>query len=192
MAITVYDILKILQVLSLLLITSSAFSQNFDAFIIGGFNVSQIEGDKLSGYNKAGIIFGAATRFKLKEPWSFQQEIVYYQRGSRATDKELNADNFSFKRLDYIDILLLGKYMINEDWSIIGGLGIGAFIHVKSDVVENKSVYKPDLFGTLGAEYALSPKWVAAVKGQYSLITISKIQDAYNNTLNFSLRYRLF
>ncbi len=185
--------MKTLQVLLLtIFISNTAVSQNFNAFIIGGFNVSQIEGDKLSGYNKAGIIFGAATRFKIKDTWSFQQEIVYYQRGSRATDKELDADNFSFKRLDYIDILLLGNYMINDNWSVIGGLGIGAFIHVKSDVVENKSVYKPDLFGTLGAEYALSQKWVAAFKAQYSLQTISKIQDAYNNSLNLSLRYSLF
>ena len=65
--------------------------------------------------------------------------------------------------------------MINDQWSIVGGLGLGAFIHVKSDVVENKSVYKPDLFGTLGVEYTLSQKWVAALKGQYSLQTISKI-----------------
>jgi opacity protein-like surface antigen len=170
---------------------SFSYAQNFDAFIIGGLNVSQIEGDKLSGYNKAGIIFGGATRFVLKEGWSLQQEIVYYQRGSRATDKELNNDNFSIKRLDYIDILLLANYAINEDWSVIGGLGFGAFVNVKSDVVEDRSVYKSDIFGTLGVQYQLSEKWFAMFKGQYSLQTTSKIQDAYNNSLNLSLRYRL-
>lgn len=176
----------------LLFLATISYGQGFEAYIIGGVNFSQIDGDKLSGYNKAGLVAGGVTSFKLKDGWSFQQEIVYSQRGSRATTKQLSFDNFSIKRLDYIDIIAQVHKDINDKWGFIGGVGYGAFIKVKSDVTEDKALYKFDLFPTIGAEYQLTDNLFAALKGQYSFKTIFKTQNAWNNNLSLSLRYRLF
>ncbi|QSE97081.1 outer membrane beta-barrel protein [Fulvivirga lutea] len=170
---------------------TSIQAQNFRAYIIAGFNVSQIEGDELSGYNKAGLIFGGATNFKLDEKWSFQQEIVYYQRGSRATDEELEADDFTKLRVDYIDISILPVYHIDEKWSVIGGLGYGFFIDVVSDLNAERSVFENDLFFALGPQYQLSYKLLASIRLQFSTITVLDFQDAYNNSINFTIRYKL-
>lgn len=182
------------SVLSLVILffTLITQAQTFEAHAIGGVSFSQIDGDKLSGYNKAGLLVGGATSFKLKNGWSIQQEIVYYMRGSRATDAQLTLDNFAVKRLDYIDLIALANYMLNDEWSIVGGLGYGAFVSIKSDVAADKSQYQSDWFGTLGAQYKLSDKWVAVLKGQYSIVSVFKSQNAFNNSLNLSLRYRLF
>ncbi len=169
----------------------SANSQNFNAYFIGGFNVSQIEGDKLSGYNKAGFVIGGATNFKLNDQWHLQQEIVYYQRGSRATDAEFDLDNFTVRRIDYIDFLLLPNYRFNQQWSIIGGLGYGVFVNVKSDIDEDKSQFKGDLFATLGPQYTLGERWTANIRLQFSMLPILDNQDAFNNSISFTLRYKI-
>lgn len=168
------------------------FAQNFDAYLIGGVSFSQIDGDRLSGYNKAGLVAGGATSFELSEGWSLQQEIVYYMRGSRATDEQLSLDNFSFRRLNYLDLTILSNHALNDEWSIIGGLGYGVFVNVKSDVPEFKELYRADLFGTIGAQYMLSEKWYVILKGQYSVRSANKAFNAFNNSLSLSLRYRMF
>lgn len=180
-----------ISLISIFLISAEINAQNFEAYLIGGFDVSQIDGDKLSGYNKGGAVFGGATAFKLNDEWKLQQEITYYQRGSRATDEQLSLDNFSIRRVDYIDLSLAGHHSFNEKWSLLAGAGYGVFINVKSDVKEDKSLYNGDLFLTVGPQYALSEVLSAAIKLQYSVLPIFKNQDAYNNSINLTLRYKM-
>lgn len=174
------------------LVTQVSYGQNFEAYAIGGVSFSQIDGDKLNGYNKVGLVAGGATSFKLKDGWSFQQVIVYYQRGSRAASDQLSIDNFTIKRLDYIDIIAQASYALNDQWSIFGGLGYGAFIKIKSDVFADKSLYKSDLFGTTGVQYRLTDHLFAVLRGQYSLASVFESQNAFNNSLSLSMKYRLF
>ena len=174
-----------------LLSQSAIQAQNFEAYVIGGFDVSQIDGDKLSGYNKGGAVFGGATAFKLNDSWKLLQEITYYQRGSRATDEQLSLDNFSIRRVDYIDFSLLGNHSFNDQWGLLVGVGYGVFVNVKSDINEDKSLYNGDLFLTIGPQYILSEVLSAALKLQYSVLPIIKNQDAYNNSINLTLRYKM-
>lgn len=171
-------------------IFNSANSQNFNAYLIGGFSMSQVEGDKLSGYNKLGIEVGLATRFKLDEKWSFQQELVYNQRGSRATDKELFLDNFTELSIDYIDFMLLPVYSINEKWEVVSGLGYGFFIQYKSDFTRSESDFKGDFFSTAGVQYQLSEHLSLLGRIKFSIFPIFNNQDAHNNSLSFTVRYK--
>lgn len=173
-----------------LISSSKSLSQNFKGYLIGGFNISQIEGDKLTGYNKAGFVVGAATNFELSEQWSFQQEIVFYQRGSRASEEEFLADDFTELRIDYIDILLLPQYKINQSWSILGGAGYGVFVNAKSDFRTGVD-FTGDLFLSVGPQYQLANKWAAAIRIQFSMLDVIDNRDALNNSLNFTLRYQL-
>lgn len=166
-------------------------SQNFKAYIIGGVSISQIEGDKLSGYNKLGFEGGLATSFIINDSWSLQQELVFNQRGSRATDKELHLDNFTELRLDYIDFMLLPVYSINEQWSIIGGLGYGFFVQYKSDFEREKSDFKNDLFVTVGPQYHVSDNLLLLVRIKFSMVPVFNNQDAYNNSLSLTARFKL-
>lgn len=177
--------------IALLILANISYGQGFEAYVIGGVNFSQIDGDKLSGYNKIGLVVGGVTSFKLKGGWSFQQEIIYSQRGSRATSKQLSFDNFSIKRLDYIDVIAQVHKVIKDKWGFIGGIGYGVFIKVKSDVTEDKALYKFDLFPTIGVEHQLADNLFAVIKAQYSFKTIFETQNAWNNNLSLSLRYRL-
>ena len=92
-------------------------AQGFEAYAIGGVTFSQIEGDNLKGYNNVGLMAGGASNFILQNDFSFQQEIVYYQRGSRANADQLNDDIFTIKGLRYIDFAaIINKKVI---WDIL-------------------------------------------------------------------------
>lgn len=180
----------ILSTFLLIYLPSHTSAQNFKAYLIGGFTISQIEGDKLTGYNKAGFVVGGATSFSMNDRWSLQQEIVYSQRGSRASEEEFFADDFTTLRLDYIDVLLLPMYHINDRWRVLAGFGYGVFLNAKSDI-QTKVSFTHDLFATAGAQYHLGHKWWGSLRLQFSMVDVIVTRGALNNSINFMLRYQL-
>ena len=59
-----------------------ASAQTFSAMLVGGFNLSQIDGDKLGGFNKIGFNTGARVSAKLSDRWSLSTEFLYSQQGA--------------------------------------------------------------------------------------------------------------
>ena len=49
--------------LFIILISVNVKSQNFNGGLIGGISTSQVSGDNLSGYNKAGLFLGLFASF---------------------------------------------------------------------------------------------------------------------------------
>tara|TARA_R110002049_G_scaffold215987_4_gene387401 strand:- start:1705 stop:2364 length:660 start_codon:yes stop_codon:yes gene_type:complete len=104
---------KIAGFICILLCFSSfnGYSQAIDAGLKLGVAASQISGDDYSGFNKAGIIFGAFAKINLKERHHVQFEITYTQKGSRRNPKTSEGDTeFFLLRLDYIEVPLLYQY----------------------------------------------------------------------------------
>ncbi|MDH5475343.1 MAG: PorT family protein [Cyclobacteriaceae bacterium] len=172
--------------------SSTLVAQGFEAQLIGGTSFSQIDGDNLAGYNNIGITIGGATNFLLKNGYSFQQEIVYYQRGSRANDVQLFDDNFTYKNLDYIDFNLLFNKQLKEKWEIQLGTGAGKVLRVKSDDPNDKLVYYAiDVFGVLGGGYYFTENLLINVRLQYSVKSAQKnIRWFHNNSMAFTVRWK--
>jgi hypothetical protein len=103
---------KIIIIFILLFITVHyARSQQFNGGILGGVSATQITGDQLSGFNKAGFYLGGFVNFYFNQRTSFQMEIDYIQKGSRKNPNPDNNDFISYKlNLQYIDIPLLLRY----------------------------------------------------------------------------------
>lgn len=166
-------------------------SQGFEAYIIGGTTFSQIDGDNLAGYNKFGFTAGGASNFILENGLSFQQEITFYQRGSRATSDQQFDDIFTYKTLNYIDVAALLNKRIKDRWLIQGGVGAGKLIGVKTDDPNDRlSYYAIDLFPIIGGGFYLAENLLLNVRMQYTLISADKYISIRNNTLALSLRYR--
>ena len=177
--------------LTLFLITNIGIAQGFEAYAIGGITFSQIDGDNLAGYNKVGFTGGAATNFILKNGLSVQQELVYYQRGSRATSNQLFDDIFTYKTLNYIDFSFLINKKLKERWLVQGGAGAGKLIGIKTDDPNDQlSYYAIDLFPIIGGGYFITESLLLNVRLQYTLISADKFISIRNNTLALSLRYR--
>ena len=57
-------------------------AQNFGGGLILGLSTSQVGGDNLGGFNKAGLLVGAFVNIPISELLSFQMEMTYIQKGS--------------------------------------------------------------------------------------------------------------
>lgn len=110
---------KIYVLFALLLTCISLEAQRFEASAVAGFNFSQLDGDNLAGYNKAGIVAGAKVAAILKPKWRLSMELLYSQRGSRRGVREASAyDKFA---LNYVEIPVMA-YL--TDWKVEFGAGL--------------------------------------------------------------------
>ena len=92
--------------LSFLLITSiNGLSQGFNAGILAGVNASQVSGDGINGFNKAGLLIGLYTNVDVSPKINLQFEINYSEKGSRKNPKPSKGDNdFLLLRTNYVEI----------------------------------------------------------------------------------------
>lgn len=123
---------QILIALGFLLMANFVVAQRFDAGLIAGFNGTQVEGDNLKGYNKAGILAGLFVQTDIAPAVVAGMEIKFSQKGSRRpfNPKQPDIDKYVM-RLDYIDIPLFMAFRTNDRSMIIGGIAPGVLIHSK-------------------------------------------------------------
>jgi len=159
---------KTLIVVGLLMSLGSLQAQRFGAAIIGGFNMSQMNGDDTPGYDKLGLQAGIEGIINLQEKMDISIGIQYSQRGSRNKTQALNP--FKYK-LRYIEVPVRFNF---SDWAdtedgvdyyrlkFSGGLSYGNLLSViledtKHDGLENE-FRNFDLSFALGAYYYINPK----------------------------------
>ncbi len=99
--------------IGLLLFSSNLFSQSrFKVAVVGGFNISQIDGDNFVGYKKFGWNGGlrASTIFTKKVQLDF--ELLFSQRGSLSGDFEgfSKTPHWIDIQLNYAEIPILFTY----------------------------------------------------------------------------------
>ena len=113
------------------------YAQVFKGQIIGGINITQLDGDYQIGYQKAGAHAGIGVMLPFNfikgrenKPWSASMEILYNQRGVRERNFNydpnsiLSASQAKFDyilKLHYISIPVLLHYTYKE----FAGFGIG-------------------------------------------------------------------
>lgn len=97
---------------SITLSGQEAVERRFKGGLIGGFTLSQIEGDEAAGYNKFGFQAGAGVGIVLKEKIELGVEILFTQRGSAVRNP--SQGNFPFVlTLNYIQVPVIFNY---KDW----------------------------------------------------------------------------
>ena len=101
----------------LVLFCISSFSQNFNGGLISGIATSQVSGDNLGGYNKAGFLFGIYTQYPLSEISNLQLEINYIEKGSNNPKMiENNIPDISLSYISFMKKLSLNfSEFTNED-----------------------------------------------------------------------------
>lgn len=160
------------------LFSASLFAQNngFESGIMGGPAVSQIHGDKLSGYNKLGFHGGMFLRYDLSKKFDLQFELRYAQKGSRPTNKDGSDVRV---RLNYVEMPLMLIYEIAENIEVEFGFSGGYLISYKfldsygrTNLEEDYRTF--ELANIAGVYYHFSEKMSANIKSSYSLIPIRK------------------
>jgi hypothetical protein len=107
------------------LLTFSIQAQNFGGGIILGLSTSQVGGDDLGGFNKAGLLAGVFANKSISPLLSFQMEMTFIQKGSnnpKMNDYEHKNVGRPDISLSYIEVPLLLQYKQSEALEIEGGL----------------------------------------------------------------------
>jgi len=141
--------------------------KGFTGSAIIGLNASQLDGDKLVGYDKLGLTTGVKVSFDLAKKLSGNVEILYSQRGSSES---------LFKRSDELDLTQLNYFELpfyisfadwydatNEYFKMKGHIGFSYAAIVstggQTDLYDISSISNSDFSYLLGASYSFTPDW---------------------------------
>jgi hypothetical protein len=127
-----------------LALSSSLSAQRFKGAIMGGMNISQVDGDLVVGYHKAGGHFGLAAILPVKKKWDITLETVFNQKGARekvqynywvydtvgfVLDSTLLTGEYNLK-LNYVEVPLLVHYTDRDRLSFGLGFSYGRLVNV--------------------------------------------------------------
>ena len=104
---------------------------SFGGGAVLGFNASQVSGDNLGGYNKAGISGGFFVSKKLNETGELEMRMTYSAKGSRdVPNYEKGKYSAYYLKLNYIEVPILYRYKFKMLW-LLAGLSGGYLINMK-------------------------------------------------------------
>jgi hypothetical protein len=115
-------------------------AQQFHAGVKAGVSATQISGDQLSGFNKAGIVAGGFVGMELSDKFNLTMEILYFQKGSRKNADPENNDFVSYLlRLNYFEIPLVLQWKFSKRFTLEAGPSVAVLV----------GSYEEDEFGEL-------------------------------------------
>ena len=204
---------KILLTICILLISIFAQSQNkgFQAGILLGTVASQVDGDKLEGYNKGGLQGGIYLVNKLKKNFGFSMEMKYIQKGSRTTSAPADSVNaipqrYYKLRLSYVEVPFLFNFYLKKKFMLEAGLGFAYLFRSREDPdgYGFESPYVPfkklDIPYYFGVAYYPFENFHLDFRFSYSTVAIRNHpgnqtwyfdRGQYNNLLSFALYFNL-
>lgn len=185
---------------------SYSSAQRFYGEVTGGIAGSQVSGDLLQGFDKAGIIFGGGVRLPFNNNSSIGVRIQYFQKGSRKPSKLDQGDpSYYLLRLNYLEVPLLYRHSLFKKFYAEAGLSAG-FLIGSSEQDEDGEIplredFKTlDLSGAFILGYSLSSKLDFGFGVWQSLLPIRPHngeakyrlnEGQYNSALSFTLLYNL-
>jgi hypothetical protein len=184
---------------------ANSYSQRFVGGITAGASISQVDGDGMEGYNKAGLIFGGFVNRKLAPKLRAQLEMIYIGKGSK---KGANPSKgiFDYRRisLHYVEVPVVFQFWYDKfNLTLEGGLSYGVLISSK----EEDEYGETTLFGPFnknevglktGVSYALSDAFSVTLRFAYSILPIANetirfqgktYGGSYNNLLSLQINY---
>ena len=190
---------------------SNLQAQNFGGGVILGLSTSQVGGDDLGGFNKAGLLAGVFANKSITPLLSFQMEMTYIQKGSNNPDmndyehKNVGRPDIS---LSYIEVPLLLQYKQSEVLEIEGGLQFANLItgyyndtygEISTTTIDPFIDY--DIGLLIGMDYKFSANLSLNTRISNSILPIgeedynhattynSTRKGKYNSVLNFAIHY---
>ena len=193
----------------LIFLTLAAFqagAQNFKSGLMGGIVTSQVSGDDISGFHKAGILGGGFVNIKVGDSSAVELEILYVQKGSLQAQNLEKGKPYYRLKVNYVEVPLLYKFRIRR-FTYELGASIGFLINSKvSDIYgeypqgtpESRPFNKTETSVCAGLSYRIfnhfSLGWrftnsVLPIRDHYSGATYRLNLGQYNTAMYLALRY---
>jgi len=174
---------------------SNLQAQNFGGGIVLGLSTSQVGGDDLGGFNKAGLLAGVFANKSISPLLSFQMEMTYIQKGSNNPNMNNSEHLQDYEKPDisssYIEIPLLLQYHQSEVLKIEGGL-LSAYLidgyykdeSGKMPIVNGNPFIKYDIGLLIGMDYKFSENLSLNTRISNSILPIG--EEDYNHTTTYN------
>jgi len=191
----------------------TAKAQFFDGGVLVGLAASQIDGDRVAGYDKANLKLGMFIERKVKRrgrrrgrnknKWNYGGELYYIGKGSSTKAKTTTSNAFVIQ-LHYIECSPYLLYSVKKNAIVQGGLSIATLLSNK--ITEGQNEWSSEEFNNLdlnyfiGFKYLLNKHLAIDFRAQRSLVpfasadTESPIFDETglrNIILSFNAYYKL-
>ena len=181
-----------------------SFAQKFKGGIFLGISSSQVSGDQLAGFNKAGLYGGGFVNLPLGEKSSAQTEISFIGKGSRPTSDQAEANPYNrYPTLNYVEVPVLFIYKVQNSIYVEGGLAFGVLVYSREeDFYSEQPIERPfnstEFSFLFGVSYSLSEKFslnsrldnsFLPIRAHASGATYGLNQGQYNTEITFSIRY---
>lgn len=174
----------IVATLLLLFIATAMQAQVFKGELIGGMNLSQVDGDEIYGFKKPGLNLGVGVELPISKNFFLSTEVLFTQKGAKQRAKMDtilivdNEDSIRFNgaynlRLNYMEVPLIFSFKHEDAFTI----GVGASYARRVGVKEiEQDIYNKSAI----ADSAYSPN-------DFCLLAETRVR-LYEN-LWFNLRY---
>ncbi len=201
--------MNLYRVLTLLffcgILTYSANAQNFGGGILLGLSTSQVSGDDLGGFNKAGLLVGIFANKSITSLLNFQMEMTYIQKGSH--NPKMTKDDKEDISSSYFEMPFLLQYHQSEvlkiEGGVLGGYLIDGYYNDLYGRMPNKTnpFINYDIGLLLGLDYKFSKNISLNTRISNSIFPIgsedynhpiyynSSRKGKYNAVLSFALHY---
>lgn len=145
----------------------------------GGFRIgmtgSQVQGDQISGFDKAGLTGGFMVGLPVDDFSTLDLELLFVQKGSRRNPTKDNLTKY-IMRLNYIEVPLMYRRRLKSDFGFEAGLSFG--ILLKNTEVEY------DINGLMPGRPPFKEYEVAAHAGfRYYLDDKNSLNLRYSNSV---------
>jgi len=187
-----------------ILLYNFSFSQGFSGGISAGIVASQVDGDRLSGYDKVGLLGGVFVIAKFSDKIGIKMDIRYLGKGAKKqANPEIGDLTYFDLRLHYIEIPVLFQYTWKK-FTPEMGLGYNYLVKSIEDSDGSGGIDPIPAFnnfefsGYLGLSYKLSKKIKVNTQYSYSILAVRKHpgnqsyylnKGQYNNVINLNIQY---
>ncbi|MBK7874113.1 MAG: PorT family protein [Saprospiraceae bacterium] len=103
------------------LLSANVQAQRFVGGAVAGFNLSQIDGDLLAGFNKIGVNAGGKVAAVLSDRWQLSLELLYSQQGASRSKSDDLSSSYDKIKLNFVE----APVMINfKEWKFHVSAGV--------------------------------------------------------------------
>ena len=185
--------------------TFFSFSQNFKGGIIAGVSTSQVSGDALGGFHKAGLYLGVFTELPLSPISNMKMEMNYIQKGSN--NPKIFENNMPDISTSYIEVPISVNYFQTEITLFEVGIQTAFLLNFSDNdlygpIPNDQSIAfnKVDLGAFIGMSHHLTDKIllnsrisnsIFPVRPHASGASYQLNKGQYNSVLSFTLHYIL-
>ena len=191
-------------------LTINIQAQDFGGGVLLGLSTSQVGGDDLGGFNKAGLLVGVFANKAISPLLSFQMEMTFIQKGSnnpKMNDYEHANVEVPDISISYIEVPLLLQYHQSNKLKIESGIQTAYLIDGYYNDLNGKMpnptnpFINYDIGLLLGIDYKYSENISLNTRISNSILPIgsedynhpntynSSRKGKYNSVLSFALHY---